>query len=739
MASGPSSQLPPELISLLGDHVILLHTPSSDGSGIGLDGQTVDCAVLGLDLRWPLRLGHGWRLCQCLHHDLKRWCWVIEGQGRVIRLTTIDDPMGLGRDGFPTGLLARAPSGAPDEVLAAYLAAKRLRSGMLASPEWARIGRLARANPDGFVDAFAAVVGQRAAELILESSLQGQPPRPTIWRRARRQQRLRRFRTPARALAVLTIGARRHLDRIAHPTGLLVLLVGADGSGKSTLARSLPELCDGFFRRAPWYQQHPDVPPPGAGLPGSGQPDPTHPLDRPSHGRVASLLLVGRYWLDTALGGWMRAWPFRMRNGLLVNESRWWNLALDPRRHRLAVPSRLIRALGALLPRPDLALILNSSPTILPGGDAETSGKEPCGQSWARRSGLGRGIRSTHLDASGPLQPVEENAREVVLDLLESRATARLSPGWSALPRRRSGRWLLPRGPRTMARAGLGIYQPVTTRALLGWQAARLLAACGAFQLLPRGEAPPREVRTALAPYVPRGGTLAVARTNHPGRYVALLLDGAAKCHGVAKVATDPQDERTLDREASGIVQVGALLTPPVFHPSVLAHDPGLLILEPMAWRPRLRSWRLDEDVAHVLGVLFRTGARGEAGGLGAAHGDSAPWNLLRTERGWVLLDWEDASFSKPAFFDVFHYIIQAHTHLGRPSSRVVLDGVLEGRGWVGRAVRAYADGAGLAVGDAPRWLATYLRTVESRFLPVRAGEKSGNRERERLLARLEG
>jgi hypothetical protein len=219
-----------------------------------------------------------------------------------------------------------------------------------------------------------------------------------------------------------------------------------------------------------------------------------------------------------------------------------------------------------------------------------------------------------------------------------------------------------------------------------------------------------------------------------------LLLDGAANCHGVAKVATDPQDERTLDREASGIVQVGGLLKPPLFPPTVLAHDPGLLILEPVAWRPRLRSWRLDEDVARVLGVLFRTGARGEAGGLGAAHGDCAPWNLLRrTERGWVLLDWEDASFSEPPFFDVLHYIIQAHTVLGGPSSRAVLDGVLEGRGWVGRAVRAYADGAGLAMEDAPRRLATYLRTVESRFLPPQPGEKSGNRERERLLARLEG
>ena len=737
--SVPSSELPLELISLLGQHVVLLHMLPPDGSAPGSNGQAVDCAVLELDPQWPLRLGHGWRLCQCFQDDLKVWHWVIEGQSRVVRLNTVEDSLGLGPDGFPTGLLVGGPPAAPDEVLAAYLAARQLRTGSSASPEWVRIGRLARANPGGFVDSFAAVVGHRAAELILESSLRGQPPSPALWRRARRRQRVRRFRTPTRATAALTLDARRHLDRVIHPTGLFILLVGPDDSAKSTLSRSLSELCGGYFRRVLRYHWRPDALPWEGGPRGSGHPDPGHQQDRPSPGPVASLALVGRSWLSTALGGWLREWPFRVHDGLLVSESGWWDLALDPRRHRLAVPSPLLRALGALLPRPDIALILDSTPTTLPERDAATGQEEPRGPWWASARGLERGIRSAHLDASGPLQLVEQNAREVVLDLLEARATARLGPGWSGLPRRRSGRWLLPRGPRTMARAGLGIYQPVTTKGLVGWQAARLLASCGVFQLLPRGEAPPREVRTALAPYVPRGGTLAVARTNHPGRYVALLLDGAGSCQGVAKLATDPQDERTLDREASGIVQVGGLLKPPVFPPTVLAHHPGLLILEPVTWRPRLRSWRLDEDVAHVLGLLFGTRARGEAAGLGAAHGDCAPWNLLWTEYGWLLLDWEDASFSKPAFFDVLHYIIQAHTHLGRPSSRAVLDGVLQGRGWVGQAVRAYADGAGLAVGDAPRQLATYLRTVDCRFLPEQAGKKSGNRDREQLLGRLEG
>jgi len=118
---------------------MILHTPP-EVADAGLSGLDVDCAVVGLDRRWPLRLADGWRLCQVLHYDLKGWYWVLERDGQVVCLDTIDDPSGLGRDGFPT---ARFHPGqdltAPAEVQAAYLTAKRVRKGDLRDAEWARI------------------------------------------------------------------------------------------------------------------------------------------------------------------------------------------------------------------------------------------------------------------------------------------------------------------------------------------------------------------------------------------------------------------------------------------------------------------------------------------------------------------------------------------------------------------------------------------------------------------------
>jgi hypothetical protein len=628
-----------------------------------------------------------------------------------------------------------------DGTRAAYLAAKRLRKGIVDEAEWAQIGRLAQADPERFLDVLTAALGRRPARLLAGPSLDGRPPAPAVWRRVRRSQRLRRVRTPARAAIALVLGARRELLRVTHPTGLFILVVGPDGSGKSTLARRLPELCGGAFRRRLHYHWRPDFLPRPGRLVSIEKSDPAQPHARPSHGRALSLLLLGYYWLDVLLGGWLRIWPLRMRSGLFVNERGWWDIAVDPRRYRLTVPPWLVRGLGAVLPHPDLALVLESSPETLLERKSETTAEELRRQLSRWKDSMPASVDAVHLNASRPLEDVERDAREHVLRVLEARATARLGPGWSALPTARTARWVLPRGPRATARAGLTIYQPVTARGLLGWQAARLLASCGGFRLLPRGSAPPRAVREALAAHVPVRGTLAVARTTHPHRHVAALIDRSGRCRAVAKVATDTDGRAALDREAAALATFGPRLAHPLSAPVVLASEPGLLLVEAVPWRPRPRPWRLDEDAAHALGKLFRAGtADDHPGALGLAHGDCAPWNLLQTTSGSVLVDWEDASTAQPVFFDLLHYVVQAHAILGRPSWRVVLDGIRDGNGWVGAAVGAYADGAGVAVTDAPARLADYLRDVEARLLPLAPGEPDyGTPARQRLLQRLEG
>jgi hypothetical protein len=216
---------------------------------------------------------------------------------------------------------------------------------------------------------------------------------------------------------------------------------------------------------------------------------------------------------------------------------------------------------------------------------------------------------------------------------------------------------------------------------------------------------------------------------------VALILDEAGVCRLVAKVGTEAHDETKAAREATALERVAELVPAPLYVPRLLAHEPAVLLFEFVPWTPRRHPWQLPEEVAFALGQFFRAGADG-VDRRGAVHGDCAPWNLLRTTTGWVLVDWEEASTAGLPFQDVCHYLVQAHILLHRPSARALLDGFLLGTGSVGRAVRAYAEGACLPPEEAGPFLRSYLVESSRAVLPAHtSGDRLALAGRQRLLA----
>jgi hypothetical protein len=274
------------------------------------------------------------------------------------------------------------------------------------------------------------------------------------------------------------------------------------------------------------------------------------------------------------------------------------------------------------------------------------------------------------------------------------------------------------------------IYHPVTTKGLLGWEVARAAARVGGFRFLPGSASIPEQVTALLDAHHIGYRCLALARANHPSRYLALVLDDSFACSAVAKLAFDEAGQAALNGEAEGIRKATSVLTGAVRTPRLDKEAPGLLILEPVDWLPRLASWRLPGEVAHSLGRYSRLEDHPHGTSGVPAHGDFAPWNLLRTKRGWVLLDWEHSSLNKPPFFDLWHYLVQSHSLLGRPSERAVLDGLSGRRGWVKTAIAEYARGLGRSAEDAPGFFDDYIEASA----PQLAGKS--HREREGLDAR---
>jgi hypothetical protein len=313
---------------------------------------------------------------------------------------------------------------------------------------------------------------------------------------------------------------------------------------------------------------------------------------------------------------------------------------------------------------------------------------------------------------------------------MSAEAPAPLPSGkWTGLPPGSAQRLVLPAGPPEFVRAGLLMYHPMTPRGRFAWQVAWRVASTGLFRLLPRIPAP--VLPDSLLRFVPPGGSVAVTRTSLPHRSVALIFDRFGAGLTVAKIAGDDLGRASLAAEAAALARLSGRLPGPLLAPSLLSVEPDFLLMQAVRWRLRHRPWLLPEEVAAAMGRFYASGEQ-------PAHGDFAPWNLMRTEEGWMLFDWEDSGLASMAFADPFHYLVQAHAMLGHPRREELLSG-LRGRAWIGRSLHAYAAGAGLRIEDARESFARYL--VDSadslRRDPRRRGALRGVAARERLLADL--
>ena len=740
-ASSPLTALPlgdvEHILDLIADEVrILLPSWSDEDRGTGGD---FDCAVQGIDPLWPLRLDPRTRLCQCLEYDVGARFWILERDGLIFAIDAIDDPHGLGRYAFPTSLLFDEDGLVPPAgTRAAYRTVKRLRKGVRDIEDWRATAALAREDAKRFEHLLVQLVGSEVGRELGESVLAGQVPGEQLAWDVRRAVVIRTIRSPLYAHA-LALRLRRVLRRLRQPTGLLVAVVGPDGSGKSTLARSLPGACSGLFRRDALFHWRPGVLPRPGAFARSPLSDPSRPHDRKPHPKAISTALLLYFWTDFFVGSWTRFYPLKARTGLVVLERGWWDVLVDPRRYRLDAPPTLVKILGRLLPAPDLTLVCEAPVEVVIDRKNELAGDEVSRQTRAWRSLRTTSSDVRFLDASASPEEMRDAARAAITEHLERRAIGRLGYGWTRLSPWTSNRWSLPRGSGRIAAASLLIYQPMSPWRRAAWELAQIVARSGGLRLLPRNDPAPRAVRTRIAPFVPRRGSFALARANHPGRYLAMILDAHGQPHIVVKVAIDEAGRQALEQEASRIAEVGRLLTRPLRPPTIVEHREGVLALHAERWRPRWRPWDLDQELIEALGTFFASRRRDGPDGIpvGPSHGDFAPWNVLRTDDGWILIDWEYAATERPAFYDIFHHLVQSHVHLGRPSRRVLVDAVI-GQGRLAPLLRMYGRAADVDLNLGPELLRIYARLSAAHLDPRRPDGRVGLDVRKDLTRRVE-
>jgi thymidylate kinase len=180
--------------------------------------------------------------------------------------------------------------------------------------------------------------------------------------------------------------------------GLLLHIVGPDGVGKSTLARCLLGRLDQTVELHHSYWRPGLLPMPGTLVGKSPIGLVTDPHGRSPHGFTKAMLRLAYYAVDFLVGYWVVYWPILRRGGNIIVERGWQDLVVDSRRYLM--PNRFpARVLGAVIPRPDVIVILEAPVEIILERKRELTADEIARQlhEWKHSAKARRGV--LHLDA----------------------------------------------------------------------------------------------------------------------------------------------------------------------------------------------------------------------------------------------------------------------------------------------------------------------------------------------------
>ena len=504
-------------------------------------------------------------------------------------------------------------------------------------------------------------------------------------------------------------------SRFRRPPGVFIAFGGVDGAGKSALTERLLEWSP--YRHELRLHARPELLKPLGWYLGRSAAASSDPHAPAASGRIVSALRLTYLWADFVLGYWVRIWPVRARGGLVISERWWWDMFVDPRRHRMRRMPRLVRALGRAVPKPDAFLLLDAPSEVIRERKRELDPEEIERQraAWAE---LGATAAPTRMiDVSRPLSEV---AAEVLETVTQGRSSApstssrRGETRYVAIPRG-APRLLVDPGDRDATRAALGLYRPSRPTAVAAAWGVRLLASRArprAAALARIGERPAPEAAAMMRWIEDAAGRLAPGRARRfaayagsPGplrKVTAAVLDGDGEPFMFIKAGGTEPVAAALENEVEGIARARSLTSrvdlPDVLHRESSEH--GLLIaLSAVPGRPLANRRRPDQRHLMLIGDLMQErassdprerraalrkeleGSDGPVSGFLCraideagdsswpsswhfAHGDLTAWNCLESGGRLAVIDWE-MSGMRPAGWDAVHFVVQSETFAG--------------------------------------------------------------------------
>lgn len=159
---------------------------------------------------------------------------------------------------------------------------------------------------------------------------------------------------------------RRALNRLTHPVGISIALLGPDGSGKSTIANMVLKRVSGSFHGGDIKYWRPYLLPAMGKLkvwnPSEEITTNPHPHDHPKQNPFKSLVRFFYYFLDYLIGYPIKVYSQKVKKKIIIFDRYYYDCLVDLHRYRFNVPSWLPRLLMPLISSPDLIIYLDAEP-----------------------------------------------------------------------------------------------------------------------------------------------------------------------------------------------------------------------------------------------------------------------------------------------------------------------------------------------------------------------------------------
>jgi glycosyltransferase involved in cell wall biosynthesis/thymidylate kinase len=717
-------------------------------------------------------------IVQRLHYDIPHaYYYILRLPGAPLRFLHLDclcDPIGVNRYRLPTRyLLEGAAAGAYGRRIARdreaiYLLMKRVVKGRVSQSSLAVLRDRFRDAPEHLwldVRYWFGRTPRKDVELLL-SAQDPDEARAPLQALAAMAARRARWRHPLRSAGSHVVQAVRKCQRFLQPTGLFVVVVGPDGSGKSTVATAVLGQLERAFRRTWRFHWRPGL------LPRLGrharQPDAAaaSPPDEASKYRgLVSLARFIYYWLDFILGYWLVIYPRRAQTTLVLAERYFPDVVVNPQRYGFSVPSWMLRVAAAMVPSPDLVVILKGDPQAIFSRKGELSPAKIAAQLRLYEEEVHHWRRSEAIDTQPGAAAVTARLADLIVEECAGRTSRRLEgdgsiPPWRAFPSARGVKvWF---HDAESQRSWLDLYHAYSPLGRLAKTFARetpralhrmLFRDRPDVSTAARFARLTQIIRTQLA-----DDTLEAsfsAGTPGPHRKLTAQVTRAGRIVCYVKIAQDDSVRRLLEREADmlGWLPRGSLGGAGLPEVLALVRDEAFTLLflsspqQPVRQRLRAPDAQDAEFLAGLAAVDAGTAALAQAfdqkgfdaylqqglvadsamaailrqaidtlhdrfalDGVSATpcHGDYAPWNTLQlTDSGLFVIDWEYGQRRAPALTDLFHRVFMPSLYVLGLSPFAAVDELL--KLGLRPMFRPVIERSNVAAQDLPAYVLLYL------------------------------